>query len=508
MRTVSLTVAAILPVLLAGQLFGQSLKQPAPDGTGATPKEFLTAGGVVNFSAGEVTRAAGAQAAERLMPRDELHSGDMLRLGRDGRAEILLNPGYYLRLSADTEVALIDLSPDNLKLKLLKGAAIIEISVNYTGLIFGQSGEINKLFYDPVTIITARDEYAVTEGGVYRLDVRAGGDSELRVLKGMAVVKGHKVQSGARARVQSGQVTLTKLGEASEDAFDLWSRERAGLLLKINKTLKDAAWYRQMSREGSSDFITGRERAAVTREQLTISALSGIVNFADDGVSFKRGEASWEKLKAGERLQHGDRLSTGALGRAAVLLYPDCALHLGGAAEIIYSDEASTGLTVSLLKGSAIVVNGTGGKDGAPVALAAPGIRYGLTRPGVYRLNVLPQSRSEMLVYLGRAASSGGNIKEGQKAIYDDTGLTVLRLDRKAVDSFDVWSYRTTLSSAAGGGNYFLGLYKNNRVRFGGLWVFDKGSGQHTFVPGLWSFRSPYGGQYSTRIKTSEISPY
>jgi hypothetical protein len=510
MRTAGFIICVILVLSLNGQLFGQSGTQQTQSlKPRSTLKESLSSGGLVNFSAGEVTRASDAVGVETISARDELRSGDRVRVGKDSRAEVLLNPGYYLRLYEYTELALLDLSPDNLKVKILRGSAILEISVNHTGLIFGRNGEqVNKLFYEPVMVATGREEYAVTQGGVYRFDVRPNGDSQLRVLKGAAIVKGKVIQDGNRASVENGQVSLAKLDSSSEDAFDLWSRERASLLIEINKSLKDTEWYRQMSKDRQRDFdIPVEERSAKVRSEFTVSALSGMVSFVDEGVSYKRGDEPWERLLDGDILESGARVRTGEDSRAAILLYTDCDLHLSGAAELIYTNDADKGIVVNMLKGSAIIVYRSVGKDGALLTLTAPGIRYELTRPGIYRLNVSPQGASEMLVYLGRVVTGGGEIREGKRGLSTAAGFSILPFNKKVVaDSFEVWSYRTTLASNAAGGNYRVTLYRKNRIKFGGLWVFDKQSGQHTYVPGLWSFRSPYGGQYSTKLKAKDIT--
>jgi hypothetical protein len=57
----------------------------------------------------------------------EFANGDLVQIGNEGRVEILLNPGYYLRLFNNTKAALVDLSPSNLKIKLLSGSAIFEV---------------------------------------------------------------------------------------------------------------------------------------------------------------------------------------------------------------------------------------------------------------------------------------------------------------------------------------------------------------------------------------------
>ena len=60
------------------------------------------------------------------MITDDLNSGDRVRTDSDGRVEILLNPGSYLRLGGNSEVELLDNSLANLEVRLLRGTAIVE----------------------------------------------------------------------------------------------------------------------------------------------------------------------------------------------------------------------------------------------------------------------------------------------------------------------------------------------------------------------------------------------
>src|SRR5205814_3865468 len=132
-------------------------------------------------------------------------SGDTIQVGDRGHAEVLLNPGYFLRLSSNSRVRLVDLSPDNLKIKLLAGSAIVEIAIDH----FNVKMKLNETLFDLVTIVTSRDEYVITKGGAYRFDVKAvDADSDVKVLKGLVIVSGSKVMDGMMATVRDGRVTL------------------------------------------------------------------------------------------------------------------------------------------------------------------------------------------------------------------------------------------------------------------------------------------------------------
>src|SRR5688500_20348166 len=60
------------------------------------------------------------------MVTDDLRAGDRVRTDFDGRVEILLNPGSYLRVGGNSEVEMSNNSLDNLALRLIKGTAIVE----------------------------------------------------------------------------------------------------------------------------------------------------------------------------------------------------------------------------------------------------------------------------------------------------------------------------------------------------------------------------------------------
>src|SRR5688572_33465736 len=60
------------------------------------------------------------------MVTDNLNSGDRVRTAFDGRVEILLNPGSFLRMASNSEVELSNNSLSSLEVLLIKGTAIVE----------------------------------------------------------------------------------------------------------------------------------------------------------------------------------------------------------------------------------------------------------------------------------------------------------------------------------------------------------------------------------------------
>ena len=273
MRVTSFSPSAVLILLLllacaATAQTGQTKKAPEPYESKFSVTGFRLKGGVVNALEGQASCVCRAQEARALRPGQELENGDTVRTGPGARAEILLVPGYYLRLSADTEATLLGLSHENLKVKLSKGSAIVEVSINSsTGLMGYYPDEALRGIYDLVTVVTPSQEFALTKGGAYRMDVSKGGAAEMKVLKGEAVVAGKKVEGGMTARVSAASVEVSKPRFGAEDDFDAWSRGRAARLVVVNKSAGRAEWYRQLRKTPRRVFdIEDPERPGQVKE--------------------------------------------------------------------------------------------------------------------------------------------------------------------------------------------------------------------------------------------------
>jgi hypothetical protein len=184
--------------------------------------------GVVNFVTDTVEyNREGETAWNALTEKDELKSGDVVKTGTGGRAEVLLNPGSYFRLSELSQFELADASLDNLRLKLNSGSAIVE-ATGYNDL------DLN------IVIETPQTRVVVVRTGIYRVNVLPSGVTEVAVWKGRALVgeKAEVVKEGRVARVGAGgDVLLAKLEKKTRDAFDNWSRERGKELAKLNERL-------------------------------------------------------------------------------------------------------------------------------------------------------------------------------------------------------------------------------------------------------------------------------
>jgi uncharacterized membrane protein YgcG len=186
--------------------------------------------GGVNFVAGDVkARRADAAEWQRVSVKDDLKTGDLVRTGADGRVEVLLNPGSYLRASALTEFEMADSSLDSLRLRVTRGSVLVE-ATGYDNMGLN------------IEVATPQTRVEILRSGVYRFDVTQSGETVVSVQKGRALVgqgaAALVVKGGKEARVVgSGGVEVAKLDKKQRDDLDTWSRERGRELAKVNESL-------------------------------------------------------------------------------------------------------------------------------------------------------------------------------------------------------------------------------------------------------------------------------
>lgn len=182
--------------------------------------------GGINYVAGEARVLTAGEANWRALDTShELNSGDAVRTGAGGRLEVLLNPGSYMRAGQQTEFEMTDTSLDAVRVRVTRGSVLVE-ATGYDDL-------------DPsITVTTPQTEVVVLRSGVYRIDVLAGGTTEVSVIKGRANVGGTLVKGEKVARVGGGAgVEVVKYDKKRRDELDLWSKERAGDLAEANRDM-------------------------------------------------------------------------------------------------------------------------------------------------------------------------------------------------------------------------------------------------------------------------------
>ncbi|MDQ4121368.1 MAG: FecR domain-containing protein [Acidobacteriota bacterium] len=191
---------------------------------------------VISAKAGGVSYASGAVRVDRIATNtrqvlakgDEINDGDIISVGNTGNAEILLNPGSFLRLAENTDIQFADTNLESLLLKMKNGSALIEASA-----VGGEGGA-------DIQIVTPQSTISLEKSGIYRLNVTPN-FTEVYVWKGTAVVGNEIVKAGRKAVLQKGAATVVAKFDKDEsrDALDLWSKDRSKELAKLNNRIRN-----------------------------------------------------------------------------------------------------------------------------------------------------------------------------------------------------------------------------------------------------------------------------
>jgi hypothetical protein len=220
MKNFYLILRTIAPVLLLALL--------VPAGYPQTREKFgisARAGGV-NAVSGRVMVTRKNMAPQPLTDQDDLVAGDTVTTGQASQAEVLLNPGSYLRLAANSEFVLVDNALDSLVLKLVKGSAIIEAS----------GGDYADVW---INLLTNQESLVIVRGGIYRFNVQ-GDSASVMVRKGRVLpgrLSSKVIKGGTKVTYGSSGEVVTKLDKKDQDDFDFWSKTRAETLAQANRKM-------------------------------------------------------------------------------------------------------------------------------------------------------------------------------------------------------------------------------------------------------------------------------
>jgi hypothetical protein len=187
------------------------------------------AGGVNAVTGRATMHPRGNAEWKQLTIKEDLEAGDVVRTGFDGRVEMLLNPGSYMRIGENSEFELADNSLENLEVRLIRGTAIVEVTgADDEALLIG--------------ITTPHTRLSIVRRGLYRVNVVPGDTTELIVRKGRVVIEDShtKVKGGNKVVFSGGSVSVAKLQKADKENWDTlegWSKDRAQSLAKANSRL-------------------------------------------------------------------------------------------------------------------------------------------------------------------------------------------------------------------------------------------------------------------------------
>lgn len=179
--------------------------------------------GALNFVQGSAY-LQGQQLNSRNLGSSELAPGQVLRT-TEGRAEVLLTPGVFLRLDNHSAVKMISPDAYNTKIEVLQGEAGIEVDQIHSG------NHLEVVDQDVTTRLAQRGFYEFFANPP-RVRVFSG---EAQVLTGnrnyVAVKKNHELALDAG----SGERPQSFNADQSQDALFNWSKSRSQYLAEANR---------------------------------------------------------------------------------------------------------------------------------------------------------------------------------------------------------------------------------------------------------------------------------
>src|SRR6185369_2388007 len=286
-----------------------------------------------------------------LEPGLKLEEGDSIKSGVDGFAELLLQPGNFLRIGRQTEFQIVSDEHDRMRLKLNQGTISIEIlgRDNVASAEYSQD-QVGEL----IRVITPNAGVFLTQPGIFRINV-ASHSTEVISRNGEALINGVRVKEKRRAIASNGSVALAEIDARSEDTFDAWSRERAAQVVQANKALKNEAPWTKKQKEQETSVELPPDEKEQNNSSRVISAKPGAINFTEAGAEFNHKSGGWEQLTEKSQLEDGDTLRTDANSYIELVLFPDMHFRIDGSSQVLLEQLSNDAIAIKMLRGSAIL---------------------------------------------------------------------------------------------------------------------------------------------------------
>jgi hypothetical protein len=140
----------------------------------------------------------------------------------EGRAEILLTPGAFLRLAENSSIRVVSNKLTDTRVELLTGSAMVECD--------------DMLKDNAIMLLYQGNSMILVKHGVYRVDAQP---ARFAVYDGEAIVKGESGQltlKGGKQTALNGALMAENFDKDSKDGDELysWSARRSGYLSKAN----------------------------------------------------------------------------------------------------------------------------------------------------------------------------------------------------------------------------------------------------------------------------------
>src|ERR1700686_4260096 len=167
-----------------------------------------TRAGLVNYVEGQ----------SNIFVHEQAPAGTPIETGLQSHAEILLNPGSFLRLGQNTTVVLDSVELTNIELHVVAGTALIEsVALDKQTPIRVNTGNLRTAILSPGVYVFSGDTASVIDGRLQTAD------------SSITVKKGHEV-TAVGDRYEKGPLNaLTQFA-----ALEQWSQQRSLELARAN----------------------------------------------------------------------------------------------------------------------------------------------------------------------------------------------------------------------------------------------------------------------------------
>jgi hypothetical protein len=190
-------------------------------GTAALAQQVISAkSGLIHYVEGRVL-LDGKPVEVKLSAFPEVKQNMELRT-EDGRAEVLLNPGVFLRLAENSSIRMVENRLSDSRVEFLSGSAMIEASAQLAQK------------ENSVTILYKGSSAHLLKSGLYRFDSQP---AEFRVYSGEAQLdSGTNILTLKAGKMVSldGMVAVEKFNPKDGDALSNWSQRRGEYISMAN----------------------------------------------------------------------------------------------------------------------------------------------------------------------------------------------------------------------------------------------------------------------------------
>jgi len=173
--------------------------------------------GTINYVEGKV--AINGQPLGTKQAGDAALEADQLLTTEQGKAEVLLSPGAFLRVGSNSEIRMISPGLADPKVEILRGEAMVEVD--------------NKPKSARLAVLERGYDTTLLKEGLYKFDADEG---KVSVIDGKAEIGDKQFGKGREVVLNGGPLKPEKFDRNAKDELYRWSEVRSNYLAQVNES--------------------------------------------------------------------------------------------------------------------------------------------------------------------------------------------------------------------------------------------------------------------------------